>query len=151
MVTHDLAAMCGLDVPEAKIETFSKTGSTFLVKRFDRNNEKRIHFSSAMTLLGKTDGASGTDSSGYSDIADFIKANGSSPKADLAELWKRIVFNMAVSNTDDHLRNHAFILTKNGWKLSPLYDVNPNIYGDQLCSLAPYYWEAIKLRYPEYT
>lgn len=132
MVTHDLAAMCGLDVPEAKIETFSKTGSTFLVKRFDRNNEKRIHFSSAMTLLGKTDGASGTDGSGYSDIADFIKANGSAPKADLAELWKRIVFNMAVSNTDDHLRNHAFILTKNGWKLSPLYDVNPNIYGDQL-------------------
>ena len=54
------------------------------------------------------------------------------PKQDSVELWKRIVFNMAVSNTDDHLRNHAFIFTKNGWRLSPLYDVNPVPYGDEL-------------------
>lgn len=131
-VVHDLAKMCGLDVPESKLETFSKLGSTFLVKRFDRNNDKRIHFSSAMTMLGKTDGANADDGSGYLDLVAFIKAYGSSPKKDLIELWKRIVFNMAVTNTDDHFRNHGFILTKNGWRLSPLYDVNPVPYGDEL-------------------
>lgn len=131
-VVHDLAKMCSLDVPESKLETFSKLGSTFLVKRFDRNNDKRIHFSSAMTMLGKTDGANADDGSGYLDLVAFIKAYGSSPKKDLIELWKRIVFNMAVTNTDDHFRNHGFILTKNGWRLSPLYDVNPVPYGDEL-------------------
>ena len=132
MVVHDLAEMCELNVPEAKIETFSKLGSTFLVKRFDREGKKRIHFASAMTLLGKTDGANADDGSSYLDLAAFIKACGSSPDKDLKELWKRIVFNMAVSNTDDHLRNHGFILSKNGWTLSPMYDVNPEIYGNEL-------------------
>ncbi|MDO4344498.1 MAG: HipA domain-containing protein [Eubacteriales bacterium] len=132
MVVHDLAQLCGLDVPEAKLETFSKNGSTFLVKRFDRDKDRRIHFASAMTLLGKTDGASGEDGSSYLEMASFIKANGAEPKKDLEELWKRIVFNMAVSNTDDHLRNHGFILTQKGWRLSPLYDVNPVPYGDAL-------------------
>lgn len=131
-VVHDLAELCGLDVPEAKLETFSKNGSTFLVKRFDRDGERRIHFASAMTLLGKTDGASGEDGSSYLDIVSFIKANGANVNRDLTELWKRIVFNMAVSNTDDHLRNHGFILAKDGWRLSPLYDVNPVPYGDAL-------------------
>ena len=134
-VTSDLARMCGLDVPESRLEKFSSLGSTFLVKRFDRNGDKRIHFASAMTLLGKTDGASASDGTSYLDIATFIKSNGSDPKKDLVELWKRIVFNMAVSNTDDHLRNHAFILTRNGWKLSPMYDVNPVPYGNELSLL----------------
>ena len=131
-VVHDLAELCGLDVPEAKLETFSKNGSTFLVKRFDRNGDKRIHFASAMTLLGKIDGASGSDGSSYLDLVSFIRQNGATPSEDLKELWKRIVFNMVVSNTDDHLRNHGFILTKKGWKLSPLYDVNPIPYGGTL-------------------
>lgn len=131
-VVHDLAQMCGLNVPESKLETFSKLGSTFLVKRFDRDGDKRIHFASAMTLLSKTDGASAVDGSSYLDLVSIIKSNGANPTADLIELWKRIVFNMAVSNTDDHLRNHAFILKKNGWVLSPLYDVNPVPYGDEL-------------------
>ena len=131
-VVHDLARMCELNVPESKLETFSKLGSTFLVKRFDRIGNKRIHFASAMTLLGKADGANASDGTSYLDIASFIKSNGCNPKNDLIELWKRILFNMAVSNTDDHLRNHAFILTKNGWALSPLYDVNPVPYGDEL-------------------
>ncbi len=130
MVIHDLAEVCGLNVPEARLEKFSDTGSTFLVKRFDRDGNKRIHFASAMTLLGKTDGQS--DATSYLDLAAFIKANGSSPKEDLLELWRRVVFSMAVSNTDDHLRNHGFILDKKGWRLSPMYDVNPNIYGDSL-------------------
>ena len=134
-IVHDLAGLCGLNVPESKVEKFSKLGSTFLVKRFDRNGSKRIHFASAMTLLGKKDGASAEDGTSYLDIAGFIKAYGASPKKDLEELWKRIVFNMAVSNTDDHLRNHAFILTSKGWVLSPLYDVNPVPYGDELSLL----------------
>lgn len=134
-VVHDLAGMCGLNVPEAKVEKFSKLGSTFLIKRFDRDGEKRIHFASAMTLLGKTDGTSAADGTSYLDIAGFIKAYGANPKADLIELWKRILFNMAVTNTDDHLRNHAFVFTTKGWILSPLYDVNPVPYGDELSLL----------------
>jgi len=131
-VAHDLARLCRLNVPESKLETFSKLGSTFLVKRFDRDGEKRIHFASAMTLLGKTDGASAQDGVSYLDIASVIKSNGANPAEDLVELWRRIVFNMAISNTDDHLRNHAFILNKKGWTLSPLYDVNPVPFGDEL-------------------
>lgn len=131
-VVNDLACLCGLNVPESKLETFSSLGSTFLVKRFDRQGDKRIHFASAMTLLGKTDGASAADGSSYLDLASIIKSSGCNPKQDLIELWKRIVFNMAISNTDDHLRNHSFILKKNGWALSPLYDINPVPYGDEL-------------------
>lgn len=131
-VVHDLAKLCELNVPESKLEKFSKDGSTFLVKRFDRDGEKRVHFASAMTMLGKSDGASSDDGSSYIDIVDFIKAHGANPKDDLIELFRRVIFNMAVSNTDDHLRNHGFILTDKGWRLSPLYDVNPVPYGDTL-------------------
>ena len=111
MVVHELAVLCDLNVPEARLEKFSSLGSTFLVKRFDRMGRRRVHFASAMTLLGKTDGASAADGTSYLDIAAFIKAYGAQPKKDLEELWKRIVFNMAVTNTDDHMRNHAFILS----------------------------------------
>ena len=132
MVAHELAAMFELNVPEAKIERFSKLGTTFLVKRFDRKGSQRVHFSSAMTMLGKKDGADMADGSSYLEIVSFLKANGVRPQADLVELWKRIVLSMAVSNTDDHFRNHGFILSKDGWELSPLYDVNPDIYGEYL-------------------
>jgi len=131
-VASDLARLCGLNVPESKLETFSKLGSTFLVKLFDREKERRIHFASAMTLLGKTDGASAADGSSYLDIVKFINAYGGHPKRDLEELWKRIVFSMAISNTDDHLRNHAFVFKNKSWELSPMYDVNPVPYGDEL-------------------
>lgn len=128
-VAHELSKVCGLNVPESKLVRFSDAGSTYLVKRFDRDGTRRIHFSSAMSVLGQTDGAS--DSS-YLDLADFITKAGASPKEDLMELWKRIVFSMAVSNTDDHLRNHGFLLTEKGWRLSPMYDVNPVPYGETL-------------------
>ena len=128
---HELARSCGLRVPEARLERFSAAGSTFLSRRFDRQGNKRIHFASAMALLGKTDGMSGGES-GYLEIAAFIRANGARPKEDLQELWKRILFSMAVSNTDDHLRNHGFLLTPEGWRLSPMFDVNPVPYGDTL-------------------
>ena len=131
-VTHDLAKACGLRVPDSKLEKFSSYGSTYLVKRFDRDRARRIHFSSAMALLGKTDGASSQDGTSYLDLADFITSFGAQPKDDLLELWRRVVFNMAVSNTDDHLRNHGFLLSKKGWVLSPMFDVNPIPYGENL-------------------
>lgn len=131
-IVHDLAGMCGIHVPEARLEKLSRYGSTYLVRRFDREGNKRIHYASAMTLLGKTDGASAADGVSYLDLASFIRTQGANPQEDLAELWKRIVFNMAVSNTDDHLRNHAFLLTPEGWVLSPAFDVNPNPQGNEL-------------------
>ena len=131
-VAHDLAKMCGLRVCESKIEKFSNFGSTFLIKRFDRKKGKRIHFASAMTLLCKTDGSSSEDGTSYLDIASFIKAYSIKPIEDLNELYKRIVFNMAISNTDDHLRNHGFLFKDGGWSLSPIYDINPVNYGDEL-------------------
>lgn len=126
---YELAEMCGLTVSESRLEKFSKYGSTFLVKRFDRNFDRRIHFTSAMALLG---GKDGENNYGYTDIVSFIKSAGANPKKDLVELWKRIVFNILVSNTDDHLRNHGFLLSEKGWVLSPLFDVNPNPYGEYL-------------------
>lgn len=132
MVVHELAALSGLNIPEAKLENFSKTGSTFLIKRFDREGRQRIHFASAMTLLGKNDGANAADGFSYLDLASFIRKYGAAPKRDLKELWRRIVFNMAVSNTDDHLRNQGFLLSNEGWALSPAYDMNPNADGDML-------------------
>lgn len=134
--TIDLAKLAGLNTPETMLKDFSAKGSTFLTKRFDRqyNNKncKRIHYASALTLLGKTDGANYEDGSSYLEMADFIKTYSIQPDKDLEELWSRIVFSILVSNTDDHLRNHDFILTENGWKLSPLFDVNPNPRGKQL-------------------
>ena len=124
-----MAHECGMDVPECKLEKFSQYGSTFLVKRFDRRGKKRIHFSSAMTLPGKTDGADSQDGCSYLELAEFIMRYGAESERDLCELWRRIVFSIAVSNTDDHLRNHGFLLTKSGWKLSPAYDINPDPRG----------------------
>ena len=133
MVVHDLAVCFGLHAPKARLERFSQYGSTFLVKRFDRTMKKeRIHFASAMALLGKSDGMSAQDGASYLELVEFIIRAGSAPQSDLEELWKRIVFNIAVSNTDDHLRNHGFLLDNSGWQLSPVYDVNPCPYGTGL-------------------
>lgn len=126
---YDLAKLCGLNVVDSKLYSFSKYGSTFLVKRFDRENTKRIHFESAMTLLGKNDGDDGTS---YLELASFIKSYGISVKDNLHELYKRIAYNILVKNTDDHLRNHGFILKNGSWILSPLYDVNYNKDGQYL-------------------
>lgn len=123
-----LASLCGLKTTETKVEKLSKNGSIFLIKRFDRKKEKRIESLSAMTLLGKRDG----EKASYLDIASIIKSYSIHPEDDLLELWKRIVFSISVSNTDDHLLNHAFLLDKNGLSLSPLFDVNPVSYGRYL-------------------
>lgn len=133
MVTHELAAGCSLNVPSAMRKKCSDNGTTFLTKRFDRTSEgQRIHFLSAMTALGKIDETDSESGISYLDIASFIMQYSSSPSEDLKELWKRIVFSIAVSNTDDHLRNHGFLLTPRGLRLSPMYDVNPNPGGTGL-------------------
>ncbi|MCE2733101.1 MAG: type II toxin-antitoxin system HipA family toxin [Flammeovirgaceae bacterium] len=125
-VVHDLAKKSSLHVAEALAESFYSKQHTFLTKRFDRNAKgERTHFASAMTLLGQTDGTNYKHGVSYLDLAEFIIRNGAQPNQDLEELWRRIVFYICVSNTDDHLRNHGFLLTPNGWKLSPAYDINP--------------------------
>ena len=126
---YDLAKACNLNVVDSKLMSFSKYGSTFLVKRFDRSKNIRIHFESAMTLLGRSDG---DDNTSYLDLASFIHSNGINVKQNLLELFKRIAFNILVKNTDDHLRNHGFILENGSWVLSPLYDVNYNKDGQYL-------------------
>ena len=133
MVAYELARSCGITVPEARIKRFSGRHHTFLTRRFDRTpDQKRIHFASAMTLMGFRDGTDFMDGVGYLDMVAFISRYGASVKADLEQLWKRMLFNILVSNTDDHLRNHGFIATENGWRLSPAYDLNPNEFGDGL-------------------
>jgi serine/threonine-protein kinase HipA len=130
MVVHELAQRAGIDVSESRLERFTDRGSTFLTKRFDRDEDgNRLHFASAMTLLGKKDGAGAEDGTCYLEIAEFIMRAGSEPKRDLEQLWRRIVFGIAVSNTDDHLRNHGFMLSRTGWRLSPAYDMNPDPQG----------------------
>jgi len=132
MVVHILARSCEINVAEAKVKKFDSPYHTYLAKRFDRNKSERIHFASAMTMLGYTDGTNADFGVSYLEIAEFIINNGARVKEDLEELWKRIIFNISVSNTDDHLRNHGFILTEKGWILSPAYDINPNELGTGL-------------------
>lgn len=132
MVVHDLAIKSGIDVAQAMTKKYSSKHHTFLTKRFDRNKKRRIHFASAMTLLGYKDGSDYSQGVSYLELAEFIAVNGARVNEDLEELWKRIVFNICVSNTDDYLRNHGFILTDKGWILSPAYDVNPNEKGTEL-------------------
>lgn len=133
MVLHELAKACGIHVPEARLQKFSGKHHTFLSKRFDRTDEqKRIHFASAMTLLGLQDGADHVEGVGYLDLVGFIMQRSPESKEDLEQLWRRMAFNILVSNTDDHLRNHGFMLTPLGWRLSPAYDMNPNEMGNGL-------------------
>jgi len=133
MVVHDLAKSAGINVAESKIQKFSSKYHTYLTKRFDRTSGgERIHYASAMTMLGYNDGDNFQEGASYLEIADFLTNNGANIDNDLEELWRRIVFNVFVSNTDDHLRNHGFILTEKGWILSPAFDINPNEHGTGL-------------------
>lgn len=134
-VVYTLAGRCGITVNEVKAQKFANRYHTFLAKRFDRlSNGKRVHFSSAMTLLQYKDGDNYQAGISYLELADFISSNGAPSKVahNLEELWRRIVFSIAVSNSDDHLRNHGFLLSEEGWELSPVYDVNPSESADGL-------------------
>jgi len=120
-VALSLAKLAGIRVPDWRLETILKK-PVLITRRFDRNFDERIPFLSAMSMLGARD----NEDYSYLEIAYAIIQNGASPSDDLAELWKRIVFSIMISNTDDHLRNHGFIYERNqGWRLSPIYDINP--------------------------
>ncbi|MBU0654343.1 MAG: HipA domain-containing protein [Gammaproteobacteria bacterium] len=121
-VTHQLALDAGVHMAKSRLLRFNSPYHTFLTQRFDRKGTRRLHFTSAMTQLGYYDG---DYEASYLELAEFITFHGSQAQQDLEQLWRRIVFNIAVSNTDDHLRNHGFILDKQGWRLSPAYDLNP--------------------------
>jgi serine/threonine-protein kinase HipA len=130
MVVNELAEKSGVNIAKGIAKVYNGEQHTFLSRRFDRTAlGERIHFASAMTLLGQSDGAMGAS---YLQLAEFILQNGASPNSDLEELWRRIVLNIAVKNTDDHLRNHGFLLTPGGWVLSPAYDLNPVYFGTGL-------------------
>jgi serine/threonine-protein kinase HipA len=123
LVAHRLAIKAGIEMAEAKAEIYSTKHHTFLTKRFDRTSSgKRKHFASAMTLLGHSDGQDGAS---YLELVEFISRQGANVQTDLAQLYRRIAFSIAVSNVDDHLRNHGFLWTQDGWILSPAYDINP--------------------------
>ncbi len=125
-VAMQIAKEAGLCVTDFEIRQFSSKHHTYLSRRFDRTEKvERIHFASAMTLLGYNDGADHQDGISYLELVEFLIQQGANVDADLKELWTRIVLNICLKNTDDHLRNHGFLLVENGWKLSPLYDVNP--------------------------
>jgi serine/threonine-protein kinase HipA len=129
-VTAWLARAAGLSIADSKAVRLGSKHHTFLTKRFDRGESKVRHaFASAMTLLGKRDGES--EGASYLDLAELIISQGGSPKVQLLELWKRIIFSILVSNTDDHLRNHGFIYNfdRRGWDLSPAFDINPVLGG----------------------
>jgi serine/threonine-protein kinase HipA len=131
-LAYQLAIKAGIEMAPCKIEKIMGNYHTFFTRRFDRNKEQRIHFASAMTMTGNNEDTIRDNPASYLDIAEFISNYGTNIEANLLQLWRRLIFNIAISNTDDHLRNHGFILTKDGWILSPAYDLNPSIEKDGL-------------------
>lgn len=128
-LAYQLARRSGVAMADCMIRRFNSDYHTFLTKRFDRDDAgRRLHFASAMTLLGRKDGDDAAEDVSYLEIAELIMQIGARPNQDLEQLWRRIVFSICISNTDDHLRNHGFLLEPNGWVLSPAFDINPTSY-----------------------
>ena len=125
-LAYQLAINCGVEMAEGKIEKIAGKYHTFFTKRFDREGNQRIHFSSAMTMTGNNEESLRFSTASYLDIVEFMMNLGANVNENLKQLWRRIIFNICISNTDDHLRNHGFILTEKGWVLSPAYDLNPS-------------------------
>ena len=125
LVVHGLALKAGVDVPAAKAVRLNNEFHTFCVQRFDRANATRRFYASAMTLLRKEQ----SEGTSYLELAQFLrgKGDGAHTDADLEQLFRRVAFNVAIGNRDDHLRNHGFVLGATGWRLAPAFDVNPNI------------------------
>ena len=131
-LAYQLALKAGINMSECKIQKVTGNYHTFFTKRFDIENGERIHFASAMTMTGNNEVNIKDHQASYLELAEFIQNHGSNVESNLEQLWRRIVFNIAISNTDDHLRNHGFIIKKEGWELSPAYDLNPSIDKDGL-------------------
>jgi serine/threonine-protein kinase HipA len=123
-LAQHLAAQAGIEVPASELRRLSGEYHTFCVQRFDRSGARRRFYASAMALLRK-DQSEGTS---YLDLAEFLHARGAKDHiaSDLEQLFRRVVFNVAIGNRDDHLRNHGFLLTPTGWRLAPAFDLNPN-------------------------
>ena len=139
--SHHLAAKAGINVAKTRTIRISKDRDLLLSERFDRTKEgRRIHFVSAMSLLGIEDGAGNSTGNGYLDIVDFILRGCTDVRQNLRELYRRVAFNVMFGNTDDHFRNHGFLLTPKGWTLSPAYDINPGTR-DYQCLLINEYTE----------
>ncbi|MBF6042571.1 MULTISPECIES: type II toxin-antitoxin system HipA family toxin [Pseudomonas] len=134
MVVNALANHCGLRVVTGRARRFASDHHCFMVKRFDRTETGgRLHFASAMTMTDRVDGDDASVGASYLELAEVLMEHGSEPNTDLRELWSRIVFNILVSNTDDHMRNHGFLLDPGrGWRLSDAYDMNPVAHSDGL-------------------
>ena len=126
-LAYRMATRAGIRMTSSGISKITGKHNTFLTQRFDRNKKERIHFASAMTMTGNSEENIRDNKASYLEIAEFIKFSGASNEEDLYQLWKRIVFNISISNTDDHLRNHGFLLSDKGWRLSPAFDVNPSV------------------------
>ena len=131
-LAYQLAIKVGIHMAPSKIERIMGPFNTFFTKRFDREDGQRVHFASAMTMTGNNEDTIKNNPASYLELAEFIQNHGVMINENLEQLWRRIVFNIAISNTDDHLRNHGFILTNQGWILSPAYDLNPSIDKDGL-------------------
>ena len=131
-LAYQLALKADIEMAHSQLRKVSGNFNTFLTKRFDRTAGERIHFASAMTMTGNNEDTIKDQHPSYLDLAEFIQFSGSQIEKNLQQLWRRMVFNIAISNTDDHLRNHGFLLNKNGWVLSPAYDINPSVDKDGL-------------------
>lgn len=126
--SHLLAQKAGIEVAQTKVLGGLGKYHTFLSRRFDRKDEaKRVHFASSMSLLGLKDGDNAQGGYGYLDMVDFILQGCCDVEQNLQELYRRVAFNMYIGNSDDHFRNHGFLLTQKGWTLSPAYDMNPTL------------------------
>ena len=126
--SHLLAKKAGIHAAETRVIFTNDKYHTLLSRRFDRKEDgKRIHFASAMTLLGLNDGDNANTGHGYLDIVDFILQNCTNVEANMQELYRRVAFNIRIGNTDDHFRNHGFLLTSKGWTLAPAHDMNPTL------------------------
>ena len=136
--TMKLASLIGLNVPELKLKKIgprSAERDIYLIKRFDRKEDnKKLHMISCLTALGAHESEAHLKS--YTDIAFELKKLSTHPKEDCRELYKRMLFNIFITNTDDHLKNHSLLYDENGWRLSPLYDVVPFPQGGETKMLA---------------
>lgn len=140
---HVLAKTVGITCAQTKVIKAGEKYHTLLSKRFDRTEGgKRVHFASAMTMLGFTDGQNASTGNGYLDIVDFIVQGCCDIERNLQELFRRVAFSLAIGNCDDHFRNHGFLLTNKGWTLSPAYDLNPSLMREQSLLINAYTAEA---------